>query len=355
MSTYQDAGVNIEKGDEASKIAYQAAKNTFVSRKGLIGEPLTDEGGFSGLLDMGDFYLVQNDDGVGTKMIIAEKINKYDTLGYDLICMVADDAICVGAEVISITNTIDVDKVDKEKIKPLMQGLSEAAQEQKIVIPGGEIAELGSMTNGYIWNATAVGVVEKDKVINGKNIVPGDKLIGLYSPGFRSNGFSLVRHILSESFGENYENEKFDERTYAEAALVPSTIYHKALLEIHGRQGEKPKTEIKGIAHITGGGIPGNITRILKNKNLGANITDAFEPDSIVLKLQELGQVDDVEAYQTWNMGVGMIIVSNDTDLIISTLEKHNIQAKIIGEVTEDPKIKVISQGALSKGEELVW
>lgn len=355
MSTYKDAGVNIEKGDEASKIAYEAAKNTFVSRKGMIGEPLVDEGGFAGLLDMGNFYLVQNDDGVGTKMVIAEKIGKYDTLGYDLICMVADDAICVGAETISVTNTMDVDKVDKEKISPLMSGLEKAAKEQKIVIPGGEIAELGSMSNGYIWNATAVGVVEKDKIINGKNITPGDKLIGLYSPGFRSNGFSLVRHILSESFGDNYENEKFDERTYAEATLTPSIIYQDALLQIHGRYGKKPQADMKGIAHITGGGIPGNITRILKNKNLGANITNAFEPDLIVLKLQELGNVSDVEAYQTWNMGVGMIIVSNDADFIINSLEKNGIQSKIIGEVTENPEVKVISQGALSKGKELIW
>ena len=355
MSTYQDSGVNIEKGNEASKIAYEAAKNTFSSRKGMIGEPLANEDGFSGLLDMGDFYLVQNDDGVGTKMIIAEKIGKYDTLGYDLVCMVADDAICTGAETISITNTMDVDKVEKEKIRSLMVGLEKAAKEQKIVIPGGEIAELGNMSNGYIWNATAVGIVEKDKVINGKNITPGDKLIGLYSPGFRSNGFSLVRHILSKSFGDNYDNEKFDERTYASAVLTPSTIYQDALLQIHGRYGEKPKADLKGLAHITGGGIPGNITRILKNKNFGTNITDAFEPDPVVLKIQELGQVSDIEAYQTWNMGVGMIIVSNDADFIINSLKENNIQAKIIGEVTENPEIRIISQGALSKGEELIW
>ena len=198
MATYKDSGVDIDLGDKCSALAYQAAKNTFPGRKGMIGEPLIDEGGFSGALDMGDYYLVQNDDGVGTKIRIAEKIDKYDTLGYDLIAMVADDAACIGAETMSITNTLDVDKLDEQKVAGLMKGLEKAALEHKIVVPGGEIAELGNSVNGYIWNSTAIGIVEKNKLITGQNIQEGDKIIGLRSAGLRSNGFSLIRYILKE-------------------------------------------------------------------------------------------------------------------------------------------------------------
>lgn len=157
MATYEESGVNIEKGDKCSAIAYAAAKETFVGRKGLIGEPVLEEGGFTGALDMGDYYLVQNDDGVGTKIIIAEQINKLDTLGYDLLAMVADDAVCVGAEPISVTNTLDVNKADEEKVRALMTGLKKAALEHKIVIPGGEIAELGALVTGYVWNHDLCG------------------------------------------------------------------------------------------------------------------------------------------------------------------------------------------------------
>ncbi|NIA01921.1 MAG: phosphoribosylformylglycinamidine cyclo-ligase, partial [Nitrospirae bacterium] len=185
MATYEEAGVNIDIGGKCSTIAYSAAKKTFAGRKGMIGEPLVDEGGFSGALDMGDYYLVQNDDGVGTKIKVAEMIGKYDTMAYDLIAMVADDAVCVGAETISITNTLDVNKIDETKVSGLMAGLEKAALEHKIVIPGGEIAELGDALNGYVWNATAVGIVEKGKMITGENISAGDKIIGLRSAGFR--------------------------------------------------------------------------------------------------------------------------------------------------------------------------
>jgi phosphoribosylformylglycinamidine cyclo-ligase len=165
MVDYKKAGVDIQAGDNASRIAYDYAKSTFSSRKGMIGEPVIDEGSFAGLINMGDFYIVQSDDGVGTKMEIAERIGKFDTLGYDLLSMVADDVVCLGAETISVTNTLDTNKVDAVIIGDLMKGLAKACNEQKVVIPGGEIAEVGKTVNGNVWNATAVGVLEKEKVI----------------------------------------------------------------------------------------------------------------------------------------------------------------------------------------------
>ncbi|MFH1218281.1 MAG: phosphoribosylformylglycinamidine cyclo-ligase [Candidatus Peregrinibacteria bacterium] len=337
MTTYKDSGVDIEMGDKCSQIAYQAAKNTFIGRKGMIGEPVIDDGGFAGALDMGDYYLVQNDDGVGSKSLVAEKIGKYDTLGYDLIAMVADDAVCIGAETISITNTIDVPKVDEKRITQMMAGLEKAALEQKIVIPGGEIAELGEMLTGYIWNATAVGIVKKEKLIKTDQIKEGDKIIGLNSDGFRSNGFSLVRHILNEKLGEQWPFEKFNSNfTWGEKVLIPSKIYSNAVLSIHGRFNESPKVQIKAIAHITGGGIPGNIARVLKKSGLGANINALPTPHEVMQKLIELGNVETEEAYKTWNMGVGMILIASPENVnqIQDILSTNNVESQLIGEVT---------------------
>ena len=228
MATYKQAGVDISLGDKCSAIAYSAAKSTFSARKGLIGKPVILEGGFSGALDFGNFYLVQNCDGVGSKIQIADALRKYDTLGYDLLAMVADDAICVGAETVSITNTIDTSKVSAKVIEGLMKGLKKACKEQKVVIPGGEIAELPDMMKGNSWNATALGIVEKKKFITGKNVKPGDKIIGLGSRGFRSNGFSLIRHILKKKFGTNWAKRKMTgKKSWGEAALTPSLIYSK--------------------------------------------------------------------------------------------------------------------------------
>lgn len=334
MTTYKEAGVDIDLGDKCSQIAYAAAKSTFVGRKGMIGEPFMEEGGFCGAMDMGDYYLVQNDDGIGTKMMIAEKINKYNTMGYDLIAMVADDAVTIGAETISVTNTLDVNKVDEKKVADLVSGLEAAALDQKIVIPGGEIAELGEMVNGYVWNATAVGILEKSKMITCKDIEEGDSIIGLKSAGFRSNGFTLVRHILKESVGDGWAFEKYDPTmTWGEVVLTPSKIYSSAVLDLIGRYKEKPKANIKGIAHITGGGIPGNLSRILKTKGLGAKLSGLPEPQEMMQKLIKMGNVDREEAYRTWNMGIGMILITEDIEAVDEICRKHDIEWKRIGEV----------------------
>ena len=346
MSSYKKAGVDIEAGDNASKIAYEFAKSTFFSRKGMIGESIADDGSFAGPIDMGDFYLVQCDDGVGTKMEIAERIGKFDTIGQDLLAMVCDDAICLGAETISMTNTLDTNKVDAKIVHALMQGLAKACIEQKIVIPGGEIAEVGNRVNGNVWNATAVGIIEKDKVITGANIEVGDKIIALKENGFRSNGFSLVRYIIEQNFGKDgYSTQSPFEKSWGEALLEPSQIYSAELLKILGRFGGKRKINLKGISHITGGGIGGNLNRILKKTNLGAKLDDLFAPSLMVKEIQKIGKVSEKEAYKTWNMGNGMMIVVAPKDAD-KTLEMLQLDAKIVGEIIIDPKIILHSKGS---------
>lgn len=357
MSTYKQAGVNIALGDQSSQAAYVAAKATFSARKDLIGAPLIQDGGFAGVLDMGNYYLVMGDDGVGTKMDVAVLANKFETLGEDLLAMVVDDAVCIGTEVISMTNTIDVNKVNPTQIEAMMEGLKNACIKQKVVIAGGEIAELGKSVKEMVWNATAVGIVEKEKMITGKKIKVGDKIIALKSNLFRSNGFTLVRYILKNQFGENWHLTEFkDGKTWGEKVLTPSKIYHNAVLELIGRFEQTRKIDVHGIAHITGGGIAGNVSRILKINQLGAELTDLWEPQEAMLQLQKWGNVEDPEAYKTWNMGNGMLLIisSDEVEKSLKILSQHAVEAKVCGEVIAKPKIKIKNLGAFQKEQILV-
>tara|TARA_Y100000310_G_C20697455_1_gene826684 strand:- start:4073 stop:5137 length:1065 start_codon:yes stop_codon:yes gene_type:complete len=344
MSTYKDSGVDIEAGDCASKTAYEHAKKTFSGRSGKIGEPVSDEGGFAGLLDMGDFYLVQNDDGTGSKMELAVAMGTFDTIGQDLVAMVADDAICTGAEVISLSNTLDIASIDQEMVDALLDGLSKACLEQRIVMPGGEIAEVPGAVSSPVWNATSVGVVGKDAVIDTGNISDGDVIIALKSGVARSNGFSLIRKILSDAHGDNWHSTEWKDGTsWGEVMLTPSIIYHGALLKLIGRHGEKRKINVKGIAHVTGGGIAENLKRTLKKSRCGAKLTDLFAPHDALKDLIALGSVQIDEAYTTWNMGNGMLVIvdAGDGDATISALQSAGIQAKVAGSVTAENKVVV--------------
>ena len=344
MTTYKDAGVDIEAGNSASKKAYEHAMSTFEGRKGKIGAPVTEEGGFAGMLDMGDFYLIQNDDGTGSKMELAEATNNYSTLGYDLVAMVADDAICMGAEVMSISNTLDVHHVDQMQVDSLLSGLAKACKEQQIVMPGGEIAEVPGAVTSAVWNATSVGVVHKNRVIDTRTIQAGNAVMALQSGVARSNGFSLIRKILRDAHGESWHAVEWkDGVTWGEILLTPSVIYHGALLSVVGRFDEQPTLAVKGMAHVTGGGIAENFRRTLKKTGLGATLTDLFEPHQALQDLVELGSVATMEAYRTWNMGNGMLVVidTSDVDAFIGAMKSQNIEAKQAGVVTKEPRVEI--------------
>ena len=341
MTSYKDSGVDIDLGDKCSKIAYETAKRTFANRAGKIGEPVVTEGGFSGAMDFGDFYVIQNDDGVGTKVQVARQMKKYDTLGHDLVAMVVDDGICVGAEMVSVSNTIDCDKVDEHIITELMKGLEEAARIAGVVVPGGEIAELGNEVNGFTWNSTAVGIVKKDRFITTEKVAPGDTLVGLRSNMFRSNGMSLVRKILNDTYGPDWHTEEFEGRTWGDIVLTPSKIYCIAVNALTGGFENVASAEVHGIAHITGGGIPGNLVRILKKNNLGANLDQLSPAPAPMRELQRLGNVSDEEAYRTWNMGIGMIIATPEPEKVIEILGQHDVNASVIGTVRTETGINL--------------
>ncbi len=347
---YKSAGVDIEAGDAASKMAYAHAKSTFPSREGMIGAPLISDGGFSGLINMGDFCLTQCCDTVGTKIVVAEKTGNFEGLGQDLLAMVADDAICAGAEVVSITNTFETNKVDAKAIDQMMAGLAKICQEQKIIIAGGEVAEVGNMTNGTSWGADAVGIVDPKKVINGNNIEPGMAIVGLKGRVLRCNGLSLARKICEMNFGEDWENTEWQNGvTWGDVLLTPSKVYQRLIVDaVLGGFGQEPKHDIQGIIHITGGGIPGNVPRIFpEGKTFGAKFDSLHAPHQALKDLQELGKIEEAECYRTWHCGTAMMLVCAEAhaQALCQALNAQDseVEAQVVGTITSTPKIEIQS------------
>jgi phosphoribosylformylglycinamidine cyclo-ligase len=344
MTSYKDSGVDITKGDRASSIARDHALKTFAGRKDRIGLPVTKEDSFAGLLDMRDHYLVQTTDSTGTKIDLAFDMNTFDTIGYDLLAMVADDAVCTGAEVFSVSNCLDIPSIDTAVVDRLLAGLSRACQEQHIAMSAGEIAEVPGAVLRGVWSATGIGIVQKENILKPEDICEGDQVIALRSGVARSNGFSLIRKILIEKFGESWCNEEWkDGLSWGEIMLTPSVIYHHALLKVLGRYEQERVCEIKGLAHITGGGIPSKLGRILKKSQCGVKLTDLWDPHPAISDLIEIGGVPLAEAYNTWNMGNGMLAVvsPSETDTVIAELQKEGLEAKFAGEITKEKGIKL--------------
>lgn len=330
---YKDSGVDIGKGDRASQIAYAFAKKTFPNRKGKLGEPRNIEMGFSGLLDMGAFYLAFNSDGIGSKTKVAQDTDIHHTLGFDLVAMVADDCVCVGAEPVAMVNTLDMEKVEPTIVGKLMEGLEKAAAQAGVVVAGGEIAELRDQIHGYHWGASLIGIVNKDKVIDGSRVSAGDSLVGLLTDNFRSNGFTLVRRVLEGSLGSWWHKDKYnDTLTWGEKILAPSKILAPFVLKLIGRYNEQPTVEIHGIAHITGGGLKHNMERVLPP---GRSIRAHHLPPvpEVMARVKEMGKISKQEAYRVWNMGIGMVLFTPEPDKVLAAAEREGIQAQVIGKV----------------------
>ena len=345
----KQSGVNIDLGNQSSQTAFSYARETFSNRRGKKGAVASKtNGGFSNLLIFGGQRIGIGSDGTGTKAEIAERTQIYDTLGYDLVAMVADDLAAAGFEPTNLSNVIDVDYLDENIIASMMKGLRDACNYAGITITGGEIAELGNRICGYgdqmhfNWSATAIGVLP-DKLktdIDGSQIKPGDVVISLKSRGFRSNGFSSVRRILKDKLGDKWHNEKYDSQTtWGEKTLTASLIY-APLITNFIQNDLMPK----GIAHITGGGIFDNLRRVLKMTNTGAVLDNLFSPLPEMLKIQEMGDVSNKEAYLWWNMGNGMLVIVDEqnVDRMLQKAEKMNYECQVAGRITADNSISVV-------------
>lgn len=341
--TYKDAGVNIEEGERVIEEIKRMAKETY--RTEVLGEI----GGFGALFSINTIkyknpVLVSSTDGVGTKLKIAFEMDKHSTIGIDLIAMGVNDIITHGAEPLFFLDYLATGRLNKIKAEEIIKGLVEGCKIAGCALIGGETAEMpGFYQDGeYDLAGFAVGVVERDRIIDGSDTRIGDSIIGLASSGLHSNGFSLARRVLFHRLGLDVESkiDGFD-RKLGEELLIPTRIYVKTILNLI-----KDFT-IKGIAHITGGGIIDNIPRILPNGCKAVIQKGSWESPFIFKFLQEQGGISVQEMYKTFNCGIGMVIVipQEETKDILHRLDALGEKAFLIGAVdkkTDKEKKRVV-------------
>ncbi len=337
--TYEDAGVDVHRGYEAVDKIKSHVKRTHSKNV------LTDIGGFAGLfsLDLDGItnpVLVSGTDGVGTKLKLAFELDKHDTIGIDCVAMCVNDIICQGAKPLFFLDYVATGKIAPDHIEQIVKGIADGCEESLCSLIGGETAEMpGFYQDGeYDLAGFAVGVVDRDKVITGTNIEAGNVIIGLPSTGVHSNGYSLIRKLIE---ADNLDLNKYDEKlgeTYGEALLKPTKLYVKAIKAAQGT------VNIKGIAHITGGGFIENIPRMMP-KGLAANIDlETITKPAIYEWIEKTSGLDKEELYNTFNMGIGMIMVveKDEADKALKALEGIGEKAVIIGDVVEDDRGLII-------------
>ena len=324
MITYKEAGVNIEEGYKSVKLIKEYASRT------MSQYVLNGLGSFAGMVELPEGYkkpvLVSGTDGVGTKLELAFKTKKYDTVGIDCVAMCVNDILCHGAKPLFFLDYIACGKLEAEVASDLVKGVSDGCVMSECALVGGETAEMpGFYKEGeYDIAGFAVGIVDKDKIINGKNIKPGDKLIGIASSGVHSNGFSLVRKLYTDL------NEEFNGEEVWKTLITPTKIYVKPILNLI------EKFEIKGMSHITGGGFIENVPRMFNGSELTAEIRkDSYPLPAIFEDMINKGVSRD-HMYNTFNMGIGFVLCvdEKDVDSVIKELIELGEKAYEIGIVT---------------------
>ncbi|MBR5072006.1 MAG: phosphoribosylformylglycinamidine cyclo-ligase [Bacteroidales bacterium] len=338
--TYEDAGVNLEAGYEVVRRIKQHVAST--ARTGSMG----NIGSFGGMFDLSALgikepVLVSGTDGVGTKLKIAFAMDKHDTIGIDAVAMCVNDVLAQGAEPLIFLDYVALGHNVPEKVEAIVAGVAEGCRQAGCALVGGETAEMpGMYTNDeYDIAGYTTGVVEKSKLINGSKVKVGDVLVGVASSGVHSNGFSLVRKIVTDARLSYFDAiPAFDGRLLGDVLLTPTRIYVKQMLDVI-RQ-----CDVHGICHITGGGFDENIPRVL-HEGQGIEVREgSWEILPIFRMLEKWGGVPHREMFNIFNMGIGMVAVldESEADKAISILESHGEKASVIGRVTDKPGVEII-------------
>jgi phosphoribosylformylglycinamidine cyclo-ligase len=328
--TYRDAGVDIDAGDDLVERIKPFAKRT------MRPEVLTGIGGFGALVEVSKKYknpvMVSGTDGVGTKLKLAFRLKKHDTIGIDLVAMSVNDILVCGAEPIFFLDYFACGKLDVGVASDVVKGIAEGCEQAGAALIGGETAEMPGMydPNEYDLAGFAVGLVEKSKIIDGTKIVPGDVVVGLASSGPHSNGYSLVRKVVATSGADYYESFD-DKRTLGEALIAPTRIYVKPVLAVI------EKIAVKGVAHITGGGLLENIPRVLPHNACARLEANRWPRLAIFDWLQKHGHIETSEMHRTFNCGIGMVLIvaKGDAKATVATLATHGAEAYEIGAIAE--------------------
>lgn len=340
---YKEAGVDVEAEDEALKLVVEQCQKTFSLRAG-IGSPVIPIAHFAGIVKLNDrLGLALKTDGVGTKVLVAQLMEKYDTVGIDCVAMNVNDLICVGAEPISFIDYIAVQKPDSRLLAEIAKGLAEGARMARVTIVGGEIAQLPEIIKGkregfgFDLAGMCVGIVELDKIIDGREIGEGDIVIGLESSGIHSNGLTLARKVLLDKAKlDLFKPVEGLDKPLGEELLTPTKIYVQEVLEML-----KKGIKVKAMAHITGKGIL-NLRRV--GRGFGYQIDFLPEPQPIFKIIQKYGEIPDWEMYEVFNMGVGFCLVTSkeESEEVLQIAEKHGVKGYILGSVVKDPERKVL-------------
>ena len=333
--TYKDAGVDIDAGDLFVRKIKPYVKSTFRP------EVLTDIGGFGGLFGLKKYknpVLVSGTDGVGTKLKIAFLTNRHDTVGIDLVAMCVNDIIVQGAEPLFFLDYFATGKLKPQSHADIVKGIAEGCRQSGCALIGGETAEMPSFygEDEYDLAGFAVGVVEKNRIIDGSKIKPGDRLIGLASSGLHSNGYSLVRKVLLEASGHSV-NDVLPElgKPLGDVLLTPTRIYAKTAMSLI------KEFDIRGMAHITGGGITENTPRMLPKGAQALIRKGTWDIHPIFQLIQKKAAVDDDEMYRDFNMGLGMILVvpARQADVVMKRAKRLGEKAYHIGEIVKGKQI----------------
>lgn len=336
--SYKDSGVDVERGYQAVKLMREHVKSTYTD--GVLGDIGSFGGFFSMPKGMEEPVLVAGTDGVGTKLKYAFVADKHDTIGIDAVAMCVNDIVCQGAKPLFFLDYFATGALSPEVVATVVSGVAEGCRQSGCALIGGETAEMpGFYAAGeYDIAGFAVGVVDKKKVINGKNIKAGDVLVGIKSSGVHSNGYSLVRKLWGE---DKAELEKYDERLggrVIDVLLTPTKIYVKSILALIG------KVQVKGIAHITGGGFIENIPRIFP-EGIGCEIdTKSYEVPALFKIMQKKAGISDSQIYNTFNMGIGMVVCVDEKDAAatIAQLESTGEKCVIIGKTVKGSGVKLL-------------
>ncbi len=370
-NAYALSGVDVDVEAEASRIMYEASKKTFENRGGKIGEIVTPFDDFAGLkmVDISKLpegsYMSLGFDGCGTKVEIAQRVNRFDTMAFDLLAMVCDDALIRGGETIVAGSVLDVKTLGTDdRFLPIMRQIGEgyvaAAKEANVAIINGEIAQLPSIITGhgdfpFSWSAGAIWVARKEKLLTGLEMKAGDSVVMLREKGFRCNGLSLVRKVLKAAHGDEWHATEFHGSTLGEQVLTPSRIYSRFVVGLHGGFDTPGSCEIHGVAHITGGGVPEKMMRVLRRAKLVARLHNLFDPVEIVQYVQKAGAITDHDAYRAWNMGQGMALITPEPDKVLAEAKAYGMEARIAGEIVAEPKVTIVSRGVEQPGQELTF
>jgi phosphoribosylformylglycinamidine cyclo-ligase len=339
--TYRDAGVDIEAADRAVALMTEAVRAT---HSAAVLSGLAE---FGGLFRLGagwrDPVLVSGTDSVGTKLKVAFALDRHETVGQDLVAMCVDDIVCHGARPLFLLDYLAVDKLRPERVARIVGGVAAGCLLAGCALIGGETAELPGFyaEDEYDLAGFAVGAVERDRIITGAAIEAGHQVLGLASSGLHSNGYSLARKVLLETAGLRLEDAPPElGRSLGEELLEPTRIYAPALIA-----ALDDGVSIAGLAHITGGGIPGNLQRVIPDGRVARIRRDAIPGGAIFSLIQRLGRVDDAEMLRTFNMGVGMaaVVPPDEVGAFAAAVEERGEKVLGLGDVVagDGPKVQI--------------